>query len=418
MTQDDELLDVAEAKHKLLINFSALDSSVVTLAECVGRVLAEPVFASINFPPFTNSAMDGFAVRAEDLAGADRQRPISLDVIADVPAGEAPTCIVRSGQAARIMTGAPLPQGANAVVPIEITDFDHRRAGVAAPDIIRVYQSVNAGDYLRPVGQDVKAGELVMPAGTKLHPQNVGFLSMLGITQVLVSRKPKLGIISTGDELISPGAPLTPGKIYNSNSPTLAALVLQSGGEALVLGTARDNHEAVHAILDSAVSAGCDLILTTAGVSVGAMDYVRNVVEDKGEVSFWRVNMRPGKPILFGKYKQIPFIGLPGNPVSAFVGFVVFVRPAINKMLGLKVTDKALLRADLLEPVFSDGRESYLRGIVEIEAGRLKASLTGHQGSGNLRSLVQANALLLIPSGVKYLPSGDQVEVLLLGEIF
>lgn len=418
MTRDVELLDVADAQRRLLEQFFALDRSVVTLAEGVGRILAEPVFASINLPAFTNSAMDGFAVRAADLADAGRLTPVRLKVTADIPAGAAPSCSIGFGEAARIMTGAPLPEGADAVAPVEITDFDHRQAGTAAPDHVSIFQPVHAGEHLRPIGQDVRAGELVLEAGIRLRPQDVGLLSMLGTATVTVSRKPKIGIFSSGDELIQPGEALTPGKIYDANSSTLAGMVMRSGAEPVLLGVARDTEASVRKILKFALTTGCDLILSSAGVSVGSMDYVRKIVEDDGEVAFWRVNMRPGKPFLFGKFGNTPFIGLPGNPVSAFVGFIIFVLPAIEKMLGKRPSSREYLRAELLEEIYSDGRESYLRGIVRISDGRLTAKLTGHQGSGNLHSLVQANALLLVPSGVKYLPSGDQVEILLLDNWF
>lgn len=418
MTQDVELLDVTDAQRRLLEHFFALGRSVVALAEGVGRILAEPVYASINLPAFTNSAMDGFAVRAADLVGAARSTPVRLKVIADVPAGAAPSCSIRSGEAARIMTGAPLPEGADAVAPVEITDFDYRHAGTSAPDYVSIFQPVQVGEHLRQIGQDVRAGDLVLPAGIRLRPQDIGLLSMLGAAAVTVSRKPKIGIFSSGDELIQPGESLTPGKIYDSNSATLAGMVERSGAEAVLLGVARDTEVSVREILNFALTASCDLILSSAGVSVGSMDYVRKIVEDEGEVAFWRVNMRPGKPFLFGKFGQTPFIGLPGNPVSAYVGFIVFVLPAIEKMLGRRPAERNYLRAELLEEIHSDGRESYLRGIVRVSGGRLTAKLTGHQGSGNLHSLVQANALLLVPSGVKYLPSGDQVEILLLDNWF
>jgi molybdopterin molybdotransferase len=336
--------------------------------------------------------------------------------VADIPAGEMLQQALESGQAARIMTGAPVPPGADAVVRIEDTDFQYRGAGVEAPEMVQVYQPVSPGENVRPAGQDVRKGEQVMSANRRLRPQDAGFLSMLGVSQVPVRRKPLVAVFSTGDELLPVEAELTPGKIHDANTYTLIGLVEQSGAEPDNLGIIRDDPKAVRSALETAFRNRADLILSSAGVSVGALDFVRSVVEQNGSLSFWRVNMRPGKPIAFGQYREIPFIGLPGNPVSAFVGFEIFVRPALNKMLGLDTSPRFFRQAELADPVESDGRESYLRGIVSLQDGRLVARLTGHQGSGNLHSLVQANALLFIPSGVKYLPSGGQVRVMLLDD--
>jgi molybdopterin molybdotransferase len=314
------------------------------------------------------------------------------------------------------MTGAPVPDGADAVVRIEDTDFQYRGAGVEAPEHVQVYVPVPAGENIRPAGQDVRRGAQVMTAGLRLRPQDAGFLSMLGVANVPVRRKPCVAVFSTGDELLPVEADLTPGKIHDANTYTLIGLVEQSGAVAYNLGIVPDEPPAVRSVLEAAVKTGANLILSSAGVSVGALDFVRSVVEENGSLTFWRVNMRPGKPVAFGQYRQIPFIGLPGNPVSAYVGFEVFVRPALQKMLGLASDKRPFWWAELAEPIESDGRESYLRGVITSENGRLVARLTGHQGSGNLHSLVQANALLFIPSGVKYLPSGDRVQVLLLDD--
>jgi molybdopterin molybdotransferase len=240
---------------------------------------------------------------------------------------------------------------------------------------------------------------------------------MLGCKEVLVFRKPRVVMLSTGDELLPMDEPLSPGKIHDSNAYTLAASIEKDGGEAIYLGIARDREEAVRAIIENAVKNKADLILSSAGVSVGAFDFVRQVVEKHGRMEFWRVNMRPGKPLAFGSYKGIPFIGLPGNPVSAFVGYEVFVQPAIRKLAGLPTRRRPTVSVRLQHAVESDGRESYLRAIVEFRDGYYAARLTGHQGSGNLLSLVQANALLIIPSGVKSLPAEAEIEAWFLGEI-
>jgi molybdopterin molybdotransferase len=308
------------------------------------------------------------------------------------------------------MTGAQMPAGADAVVPVEATDFSEREPGIPAPAKVQIYKSVHGGDYVRLKGEDVRIGETMIEAGRILRPQDIGLLAMLGIAQVPVYRIPRVAILSAGDELLPVSEELNPGKIYDSNSYTLISLVEKYGGQPLNLGIVPDNFEAVHTQLERAVAEGVDLILSSAGVSVGAFDFVRAVVEQFGNLVFWRVNMRPGKPIAFGYYRDIPFIGLPGNPVSAFVGFEVFVRPAIKKMNGEKSSAHRKQKVSLQEAVESDGRESYLRGVISYQNGRWLAHLAGHQSSGNLRSLVQANALLLVPSGVKFLPIGTEVE--------
>jgi molybdopterin molybdotransferase len=236
----------------------------------------------------------------------------------------------------------------------------------------------------------------------------------LGVAQVQVHRKPRVALLSSGDELLEVDAPLTEGKIHDSNSPVLAALIEDTGAEVLRLGVAKDTRDSVEGLLKKAVSANVDLIISSAGVSVGAFDFVKGVIEANGKLDFWRVNMRPGKPLAFGEYLGIPFFGLPGNPVSAFVGFEVFVRPALERLGGQLDGTRLTVKVRCGEEIESDGRESYLRAKIRIEDGAHIAALTGHQGSGNLLSLVQADALLIIPAGVKCVPVGQEVEALLL----
>jgi molybdopterin molybdotransferase len=360
--------------------------------------------------------MDGFAVRSKDVGGASKSKPIALKIMEDIPAGYHPSIQIENKQASRIMTGAPLPPGADAVIPVEETDqYDLKtRTHDELPPEILVFKSVKAGDFVRFQGEDVKRGEVVLEANTPLKPQELGILAMLGIAQVSVYRRPKIVILSTGDELVPVGEPLRSGQIHDSNAYTLSALIERDHGVPDYLGIVPDNEDAIREFLETAVAGSADLILTSAGVSVGIFDYVRKVVQNDGELNFWRVNMRPGKPIAFGYFQQVPFIGLPGNPVSAFVGYEVFVRPAILKLSGITHIPRYKIRARLVEPIESDGRKSFLRAIIEQENSGWTARLTGHQGSGNLLSLVQANALLIIPSGVKSLPSGAEVEAWLL----
>jgi molybdopterin molybdotransferase len=412
-----ELLSVAEAQRQLLSAFESLNVETVPITKVVGRVLAEPVIAASDIPSFDNSSMDGFAVRTTDVHLAAPGEGVALNVVGDIPAGRYVDVKISEGQAARIMTGAHMPAGAEAVVPVENTDFNARLPGIPAPATVRVFSPVKAGENVRPRGQDVRAGETVLPAGLRLRPQDIGFLAMLGVVEVRVHRLPKVAIFSTGDELVPVGGQLSPGKIHDSNSYTLIAQIERYGGEAISLGIVRDDLRAVKSCLDQALDAGVDLIISTAGVSVGAFDFVRHVVENEGRLDFWRVNMRPGKPLAFGSYRGVPYIGLPGNPVSAFIGCEVFVRLAVMKMAGMSTTARPVRRVKVLDTIESDGRESYLRAIVSSRDGEWQARLTGHQGSGNLRSLVQANALLLVPSGVKSLPSGAELDAWLLDDL-
>ncbi|MGE5643703.1 MAG: gephyrin-like molybdotransferase Glp [Byssovorax cruenta] len=404
------LLSVNEARERILSQFHAVKTQTLPLAESSNRVLAADIHAADDLPLFDNSSMDGFAIRAADSASATPDSPRSLRVVADIPAGTSPTVTLAPGEAARIMTGAHMPEGADSVVPVEDTDFHDRAAGTIAPDTVQIFKPVKVGDSVRPRGVDLHAGDIVLSKGRRLKPQDVGLLAMLGVSQVPVYKIPRIALLSSGDELIDVDAPLEKGKIRESNSYMIAALVENVGAEVIRLGVAKDNFEAVKELFEKATYLRVDLILSTAGVSVGAFDYVKEVIESHGRMDFWRVNMRPGKPVAFGQYRDIPFVGLPGNPVSAFVGFEVFVRPTIERMSGLVGGGRPSVRVRCEEEINSDGRESYLRAQIREEDGVFVARLTGHQGSGNLHSLVQANALLIIPAGVKCVPAGQEVK--------
>ncbi len=261
---------------------------------------------------------------------------------------------------------------------------------------------------------DIKTGYKILFAGTRLRAQEIGLLAMLGVANLSVYRKPRVALLSSGDELTPVEVRLAPGQIYDSNSYTLSVLIAEAGCEVLSLGIAPDQKDAIQFLFDQAIDMSADLIISSAGVSVGALDFVKEVVESNGKLDFWQVNMRPGKPLAFGEYRGVPFMGLPGNPVSAFMGFEVFARPAIGRLVGSKTATRPKVKVKLAEAIESDGRESYLRAIIEERDGILSAKLTGHQGSGNLLSLVQANALLIVPAGVKSLAIGDQAEAWML----
>jgi len=402
------MLSVAEARDRILSRLRPVAAEVLGLIECADRVLAQDVSAPGDLPAFDNSAMDGFAVRAADTSQANGWP--RLHVVADVPAGAPISHRLGEGEAARIMTGAPLPAGADAVIPVEDTDAGTIAAGTPAPAYVTLGRSVTPGEYVRPRGQDARKGEVLLREGARLRAQDLGILAMLGQSSVRVFKQPRVALISSGDELLEPGAPSAPGKIRESNSFMIGRLLEQSGAEALRLGIARDSEDSVQGLLNVAVAERVDLILSTAGVSVGALDYVRKVLSKDGELDFWKVNMRPGKPLVFGQFRGVPFLGLPGNPVSAFVAFEVFGRDAVGRLAGLAPTVRPRVRVRIENEVTSDGRESYLRAVVTQRDGEFVGNLTGHQGSGNLLSLVQANALLIIPAGVKCLPAGREVD--------
>lgn len=408
------LLNVTEARTRILSHFKPVAPETISLAKSANRVLALDIVAADDLPLFDNSSMDGFAIRAFDSSTAAPASPLTLSVVADIPAGSSPTISLAPGQAARIMTGAQLPNGADAVIPVEDTDFNNRDAGSAAPKEVQISKPLTSGENVRPRGMDAHTGDVVLRKGQRINPQSAGILAMLGFSNVEVYKRPRVALLSSGDELLEVNAPLESGKIRDSNTYMLAALIESTNAEVLRLGVAKDTRDSVKHLIEQAVQQNVDLILSSAGVSVGAFDYVKEVVESNGALDFWRVNMRPGKPLAFGSYKNIPFIGLPGNPVSAFVGFEVFVRAAIGRLSGLLDGSRLTVRVRCVDEILSDGRESYLRANIHVEDGVYAAKLTGHQGSGNLLSLVQADALLIIPSGVKCVPAGQEVSAWLL----
>jgi molybdopterin molybdotransferase len=407
-----ELLTVEEAQRRIVSVFQPVETATLPLGEAHRRVLAKNILAGSDMPPFTNSSMDGYAVRSGDTIGASLEHPILLQVIADIPAGRIPKDPIKPGQTARIMTGAMVPEGADSIIPVENTNAESARIS----DTVAIYRSSHPGEFFRPKGQDIQKGQMVLKKNIRLTPQDVGLLASLGISQVPVYRRPRVALLSSGDELIDLETPLLPGRIYDSNSYILAALIREYGAEVISLGVAPDDAAEIDRRLLGAVEQGADLIVTSAGVSVGAFDYVRSVIEKHGGLDFWRVNVRPGKPLAFGKYANVPLIGLPGNPVSAFVGFLIFITPAIQKLAGLSEQAVHRFKAVLDEDIESDGRESYLRALVHTDHSQYHAVLAGNQSSGNLFTLVQSNALLIVPSGVKSLPVGEMVDIILLGK--
>jgi len=418
----EPMLSVEEALERVLSAFHPLEPERVPILEALGRVLAEEVYADVDIPPYANSSMDGYAVRAADTAEASRQAPARLRVAGEVAAGCVTETEVTPGTALRIMTGAPIPPGADAIVPVEDTE--------AGGKWVDVFKETGAGQYVRPAGEDVRRGELALQRGIVVRPQEIGMLATLGHKEVLVVRRPRVAILATGDEVVEIDAPLAPGKIRNANSYSNGAPVIKHGVIPVMLGIARDQVGELTEKIRAGLEQGVDLFLTSGGVSVGDFDLVKDVLAAEGEVHFWRVRMKPGKPLAFGQIGpstsveagpprrsggHVPVLGLPGNPVSVMVSFEMFVRPAILKMLGMTQLERPTVEATLMDEVkHKDSRRHYLRVRVEEHEGDYRAYLTGGQGSGMLSSMVKANGLAIIPEEWTRAPAGARVGVLLL----
>ena len=417
----DSMISVEEARERILAFFSRLEPERRPVIEALGQVLAEDVVAPFDIPPLDNTAMDGYAVRAADTEGATEAAPRELRVTADLAAGYVLETPVGPGEAVRIMTGAPMPPGADAIVPFEETDEPLRAVGESArrAGTVRVFKGASAGANIRYRAEDVRAGQTVIGAGRVVRPSEVGVLSSIGLTDVMVYRRPVVAILSTGDEITEPGQPLKPGRIYDANAHSVAAMVAKYGGVPRLLGIARDTVEDLTAKIREGVNA--DMIVTSAGVSRGDFDVVKDVLAREGAIDFWTVRMRPGKPLAFGAFKapdgrQVGHLGLPGNPVSSMVSFELFGRPAIFKMLGRSDWERPVIRAIARERIVNaDSRRFYARCIVtQGEDGRWYADLTGPQGSGILTSMSAANALTIIPETTEAADAGEEIDVMML----
>ncbi len=408
------MLSVPEAAERIVAAIRPLAVETVALRAALGRVLAEDVRSPITLPHWTNSAMDGYAVRGNDVRGASESSPVELPVLETVAAGAFPKRPLGRGEATRIMTGAPLPEGADSVIRVEDTD-----GGLAR---VRILKDRDAGKNFRLRGEDLTEGSVALPRGIPIAAAQIGILASIGAAQVAVHRRPRVAILGSGDELVDLDRfdEVRAGrKIVSSNSYTLEALVQHSGGEPLVLGNAADSLDAMRALLERAIDAAPDLIITSAGVSVGEYDYTRAALEELGtSMDFWKVRMRPGAPLGFGQVRGIPWLGLPGNPVSAMVTFELFARPAIRKMLGHVRLHRRPVRVTLEESVSIGARLTHFyRAIVTPrEDGTLGARLTGPQGSGILTSMSLANALLVVPEDRATVAAGEQLNALLLTE--
>ncbi|MBF6589794.1 MAG: molybdopterin molybdotransferase MoeA [Ktedonobacterales bacterium] len=401
------MLTVEEARERILAHFAPRESEEVPLTEALGRVLARDAIAHEELPPFANSAMDGYALRAEDTRGATAEMPARLRLVGEVPAGRVYAGTVQPGEVVRILTGAPLPAGADAVLQQELV--------TVAEDTVALAGEVSLGNNVRAAGEDVRPGALLVRAGTELGPAEIALLAALGLHPISVIRRPRVAILATGDELAPLGTQPRPGQIRESNSPYLAAAVTRAGAEPWSLGVAPDRADELRARLASADTA--DLILTSGGVSVGDYDLVKRILSEQGHMDFWRVAMRPGKPLAFGLLGTTPLLGLPGNPVSAAVTFELFGRPAIRRMLGCARVERPTVRAVLEgEDMPRGDRRHYVRARLRSRDGTLMARATGAQGSHLISSLQGAAGYLVIEEGEGMVCAGSVVPVLLLND--
>jgi molybdopterin molybdotransferase len=400
------MITVEEALDRILSRLAPLGAEKVTILDTLGRVMAEDIYAGRDIPPLDNSGMDGYALRWEDIRNASPDHPVQLEVIEDLPAGFVASQRVGKGQAIRIMTGAPVPKGADTVVPVEDTEEKDRRAFIL--------KSLGAGANIRRAGEDVKKGDLVISRGDLVRPAEVGMLASLGRSFVYVYQRPQVAILATGDELADVDETLDGVKIVSSNSYALAAQVKDCGATPIQLGIARDRKEEIEKKLRQGLRA--DVLISSAGVSVGDYDFVKDVLNDLGtEMVFWKVAMKPGKPLAFGLIQGKPVFGLPGNPVSSMVSFEEFVRPSLLKMMGHRQLFRPVIEAVLKEDIHKEpGRRHFVRAFVSFDKDQYQVTVTGEQGSAILRSMVKANGLVVVPEDKKVVKAGEKVQVQLL----
>jgi len=417
-TDHADWLSPAEAARRILGGVAPLPAETRPLLAALGSVLAEDVTAPVDLPPWDNSAMDGFAVRAADVGTASPERPAVLRVVDDIRAGAFPSRGVLPGEAARIMTGAPVPSGADSVIRVEHTDGG---SGLGTPDArVAIFSAADAGKNIRPRGEDVRTGDAVLRPGTVLRAPEIAVAASVGKARLAVHRRPVVAIATSGDELVDVDAfeEVAAGrKIVNSNSYALAAQLAESGIEARILGIARDTPESVREMLERA--GGCDALITSAGISVGEHDHVRAVLaEMETRVEFWRVKIRPGSALAFGHVGAlggIPWFGLPGNPVSTMVTFELFVRPALLRMCARTRVHQPTADAILRDRISARGELTHIPRLrLEREGGMTYARLTGPQGSGIATSMAAADALGLVPPGTELAP-GDSIRAVVLG---
>jgi molybdopterin molybdotransferase len=401
------MISVEEALERILSAIHPLAPTLVPLSDSANLVLAEDIISHDAIPPFANSAMDGFALLSSD-SKAHNGHPPRLQIIGGVAAGYVSEQTVTTGTALRIMTGAPVPLGADSIIQVELTHSE----GLDSP-WVEILQEVSPGNNIRPAGEDIQPGQVVLQRGTPIGSSEIGILATLGVSHVPVIPRARVAILGTGDEVIDISEPLRPGKIRNSNSYLLEAAVREAGAEPHLLGIARDTVESLRAKFQEA--SHYDLILTSGGVSVGDFDLVKDILQEQGEMAFWRINMRPGKPVAFGHIGTVPLLGLPGNPVSTAVTFHLFGRPLLRKLQGYTSLLKPQIPVTVEDGVQEKAmRRHYVRAHVRWQDGRFIAHTTGNQGSHIMTSLLHANALLVVPEGGVTIPPGGSTQAIML----
>jgi molybdopterin molybdotransferase len=397
---------VEEQINWILENIATAPALELPLLDAQGCLLAADIVAEVNLPPWDNSSMDGYAVRLSDVLGASREFPAELRVIDDIAAGYLPSRPISAGSCSRIMTGAPVPEGTEAIIPVEETDAGTSR--------VKVYTQPADGQFIRALGSDVRAGETLLTAGTELGPAQLGLLAAVGRNRVPARPRPRVVVISTGSELVDPGSPLRPGAIYESNSYMLAAAARDAGGVPYRVGLVHDDEDKVLATIEEQLGRA-DLLITSGGVSAGAYDVVKSVLSKLGTVEFGGVKMNPGKPQGFGRVGGVPIFTLPGNPVSSYVSFEVFVRPAIRRMRGLTPERRPLIRATATEPMKSPwGKTQFMRGILGPPRpyGPPHVRPVGGASSHLIGDLALANCFMVIGEDVDEVRIGDQIDVM------
>ena len=404
------MITVDEALEKILSHIQPLGFEKVSILEALGRVIAEDMIAPRDLPPYDNSGMDGYAVRYEDIRDASEKNPVRLEVIEDLRAGFISKRTVQKGQAIRIMTGAPIPKGADAVVPVEETERGN--------GFVMILKAGFPGGYIRRAGEDIRRGDLVISAGDLIRPSEIGMLASMGRSFVSVYQRPSVAILCTGEELVDVGESLDGVKIVSSNSYTLAAQVRECGAIPIQLGIAKDRKDEIKEKVLQGLRA--DVFISSAGVSVGDYDFVRDVLKELGvEMIFWRVAMKPGKPVAFWMFDGKPAFSLPGNPVSSMITFEQFVRPSLLKMMGHRQIFRPVIEAILREDIRKElGKRHFVRAMVSFEKDGYCVTTTGPQGSGILRSMVKANGLIIIPESQEIVRAGEKVKVQLLDRNF
>ncbi len=388
------MIPLEDAQSHVMESIKTLESENVHLLQGRNKVITEPIMSNESIPPFDNTAVDGYAVRAIDTKGASQETPISLRVLETIAAGKPPTFNIQSGECSKIMTGAPIPDGADAVVMVEWTEQQGNDS-----DVI-IKEEVSEGQHIRRSGEDLEPGDLVIPEGTLLNAAHLGLLASLGIYQITILRTPTVGIFSTGDELIEGSQPLEPGQIRDSNRFSLLALLERDGFQTIDFGLIPDSEAAIEQTIKKAEDT-CDALITTGGVSMGDFDYVKVVLNRLGEMRWMQVAIKPAKPLAFGVVNELPVFGLPGNPVSSMVSYELFARPALRKMSGNKNPYRAIFEGKAAQDFLRkpDGKTHFFRVSADVGEGTPKIQSAGHQGSHQLTGMAGANALAILPDG-------------------